>query len=188
MLKYVSSFYCIFHAMLNVLAELLRFGDRNFYNDWWNASSVGQYWRNWNLPVHNYFIRHVYIPMVKRGWGKEFASATVFFISAVLHELIVAVPSHNVIQKKKKKKKKKKNPSDYISFYYCCYYFAKSQVCGVAFLAILIQIPLVTITKPLERLEGPWKSIGNCFFWLSLCLLGQPSAVLFYFYAWNMMR
>ena len=26
---------------LNILAELLCFGDREFYKDWWNAKSVG---------------------------------------------------------------------------------------------------------------------------------------------------
>ena len=25
---------------LNILAELLRFGDREFYKDWWNAKTV----------------------------------------------------------------------------------------------------------------------------------------------------
>lgn len=29
---------CIFR--LNILAELLRFGDREFYKDWWNAKTV----------------------------------------------------------------------------------------------------------------------------------------------------
>ena len=28
-------FYAFFHSMLNVLAELLMFGDRDFYQDWW---------------------------------------------------------------------------------------------------------------------------------------------------------
>lgn len=34
-------FYCFFHLWLNILAELLRFGDRAFYKDWWNAESLG---------------------------------------------------------------------------------------------------------------------------------------------------
>ncbi len=29
-----AMFYCLFHVWLNVLAELLRFGDRVFYRDW----------------------------------------------------------------------------------------------------------------------------------------------------------
>jgi len=31
------AFFLIFHSWLNFLAELLRFGDREFYRDWWNA-------------------------------------------------------------------------------------------------------------------------------------------------------
>ena len=34
----LSSFF--FNSRLNILAELLRFGDREFYKDWWNAKTV----------------------------------------------------------------------------------------------------------------------------------------------------
>ena len=33
-------FYMYFHSFLNATAEILRFGDRQFYRDWWNASTV----------------------------------------------------------------------------------------------------------------------------------------------------
>jgi diacylglycerol O-acyltransferase-1 len=45
-------FYGYFHLFFNLLAELLKFGDRVFYKDWWNSSNVSAYWRLWNLPVH----------------------------------------------------------------------------------------------------------------------------------------
>jgi diacylglycerol O-acyltransferase-1 len=45
-------FYFYFHLYLNLFAELLRFGDRVFYKDWWNSAEVSAYWRLWNLPVH----------------------------------------------------------------------------------------------------------------------------------------
>jgi MBOAT, membrane-bound O-acyltransferase family len=41
-------FYFYFHLYLNLLAELLRFGDRVFYKDWWNSSEVSAFWRLWN--------------------------------------------------------------------------------------------------------------------------------------------
>jgi len=31
-------FYWMFHSCLNVLAEVLRFGDRTFYKDWWQVT------------------------------------------------------------------------------------------------------------------------------------------------------
>ena len=34
-------FYLFFHLWLNVLAEFTRFGDREFYKDWWNARTIG---------------------------------------------------------------------------------------------------------------------------------------------------
>ena len=32
---WIIFFYWFFHAFLNLLAELLRFSDREFYRDWW---------------------------------------------------------------------------------------------------------------------------------------------------------
>jgi len=38
-------------------AQVLRFGDRVFYKDWWNATTFEEYWRLWNLPVHYWMVR-----------------------------------------------------------------------------------------------------------------------------------
>lgn len=51
------------HHYLQV-AELTFFADREFYKDWWNASTIGEYWRLWNMPVHKWMIRSVYGPVV----------------------------------------------------------------------------------------------------------------------------
>jgi diacylglycerol O-acyltransferase-1 len=32
---WLLGFYSLFHLWLNILAELLKFGDREFYKDWW---------------------------------------------------------------------------------------------------------------------------------------------------------
>ncbi|CAF1616178.1 unnamed protein product, partial [Adineta ricciae] len=37
-------FYAYFHSTLNLLAELLCFGDRLFYRDWWNATDLYEFW------------------------------------------------------------------------------------------------------------------------------------------------
>lgn len=57
------------------------------------------YWRTWNKPVYQFFRRHVYSPLRSRGWSHKAASFTVFFASAVLHEILVGVPTHNIIGK-----------------------------------------------------------------------------------------
>jgi hypothetical protein len=57
------------------------------------------YWRTWNKPVYQFFRRHVYYPLRSRGWNHTTASTAVFLVSAVLHELLVGVPTHNMIGK-----------------------------------------------------------------------------------------
>lgn len=91
-LMWLGGFYMFFQVWLNILAEMLRFADRRFYDDWWNCKNLMQYWQLWNLPVHYWFIRHVYNPLLKKGFSKQVANLTVFLISAVAHEYLVSVP------------------------------------------------------------------------------------------------
>lgn len=85
-------FYVFFHSFLNLTAELLRFGDRRFYQDWWNANSIGDYWRLWNTPVHTWIKRHMYFPLRARGIRGNVAMILVFFVSALMHEYLAAIP------------------------------------------------------------------------------------------------
>ncbi|KAJ4708681.1 O-acyltransferase [Melia azedarach] len=91
---WLCMFYCFFHLWLNILAELFRFGDREFYKDWWNAQTVEEYWRMWNMPVHKWMVRHIYFPCLRHGIPKGVAIVIVFFVSAIFHELCIAVPCH----------------------------------------------------------------------------------------------
>ncbi|KAE8348121.1 hypothetical protein BDV28DRAFT_161625 [Aspergillus coremiiformis] len=94
---WLAGFFAIFQSLLNALAEVMRFGDREFYTDWWNSSSLGVYWRSWNRPVYLFMKRHVYSPLVGRGYRPFTASTVVFLVSALLHELLVGIPTHNLI-------------------------------------------------------------------------------------------
>jgi diacylglycerol O-acyltransferase-1 len=94
---WLCGFFALFQSSLNALAEVTRFGDREFYGDWWNVSSVRIYWTTWNKPVTNFMRRHIYNPLVGRGWPPALAQFAVFFLSGILHELLVGVPTHNVI-------------------------------------------------------------------------------------------
>lgn len=85
-------FYLFFHSLLNIVAELTRFADREFYRDWWNSESVYYFWSNWNIPVHKWCARHLYVPLISLGLNKCQASTTVFFVSAFFHEYLVSVP------------------------------------------------------------------------------------------------
>ncbi|XP_058802652.1 diacylglycerol O-acyltransferase 1 isoform X1 [Phymastichus coffea] len=91
-LMWLCFFYLSFHSYLNLMGEMLHFADRNFYCDWWNANNIDTFWRTWNMPVHRWAVRHLYIPVVEMGYSKTVASVTVFFISAFFHEYLVSVP------------------------------------------------------------------------------------------------
>ena len=54
---WLAGFFAVFQSVLNALAELMRFGDREFYSEWWNSPSVGTYWRTWNKPVYHFMRR-----------------------------------------------------------------------------------------------------------------------------------
>ncbi|KAA3681777.1 diacylglycerol O-acyltransferase 1 [Paragonimus westermani] len=85
-------FYSTFHSFLNVVGELTRFGDRFFYSDWWNAESVPAFWSKWNIPVHRFARRHIYLPLIGCGLTRPHAGIVVFLISALLHEFLISVP------------------------------------------------------------------------------------------------
>eukprot|EP00884_Botryococcus_braunii_P001150 jgi/Botrbrau1/11035/Bobra.92_2s0008.1 len=93
---WIIMFYCLFHIWLNILAEVTYFGDREFYKDWWNATTIGDYWRLWNMPVHKWMLRHVYFPLMRLGVGKFLAGVGVFAVSGVFHELAVGLPLHMI--------------------------------------------------------------------------------------------
>lgn len=74
------------------MAEIMRFGDRQFYKDWWNAESVEDFWKTWNIPVHVWAVRHLYKPLLSSGYSKAQAGVAVFLVSAFFHEYLVSVP------------------------------------------------------------------------------------------------
>jgi len=142
-------FYALFHLWLNIVAEITCFGDRRFYTDWWNASKLEDYWKRWNIPVHNWLVRHVYMPVLRLGFSPNIAALSVFLFSAFFHELLISVPCHT---------------------------------CKLwAFLGILGQMPLVQVTRVIDkRLEG--SQIGNMIFWFTFCFFGQPICAILYYY------
>lgn len=92
LLEQLLTWYLIWECVLNVLAELTRFADRGFYGDWWNSVSWDQYARDWNRPVHNFLLRHVYHSSISTfHLSKTAATFVTFLLSALVHELVMAV-------------------------------------------------------------------------------------------------
>lgn len=96
---WLAGFFALFQSFLNALAEVTRFADRNFYDDWWNSTNLQSYWSTWNKPVYHFMRRHIFSPLIGRGWSYTSASAMVFVFSGFLHELLVGVPTHNILGK-----------------------------------------------------------------------------------------
>ncbi|KAK2725996.1 sterol O-acyltransferase 1-like [Artemia franciscana] len=87
----VITFYCVLHVWLNGFAEMLRFGDRMFYEDWWNSSSYSRYYRTWNVVVHDWLYTYIYkdIYDLTGRKNKVLPKLAVFVISSLVHEYIM---------------------------------------------------------------------------------------------------
>lgn len=86
---WLAIFFGVFHAWTNFWGEVTRFADRRFYSDWWNAGNLAEYWRKWNYPIHNWLVRHVYFPLIRRGFSESLSRLLTFTVSAIFHEYII---------------------------------------------------------------------------------------------------
>ncbi|KAF8933985.1 MBOAT, membrane-bound O-acyltransferase family-domain-containing protein [Dissophora ornata] len=97
MTNYILIFYIIFECICNAFAELSRFADRNFYEDWWNSIGFDEWARKWNKPVHNFLLRHVYDSSIEAfHLSKANAAFATFFLSSCVHELVMMVVTRKV--------------------------------------------------------------------------------------------
>ncbi|KAF2101684.1 sterol O-acyltransferase 1 [Rhizodiscina lignyota] len=88
MVSFLLVFLVIFEYICGAFAEITHFADRQFYADWWNSCDWLEFSREWNIPVHNFFRRHVY--SASRGkMSRPVATVITFFISALAHELVM---------------------------------------------------------------------------------------------------
>jgi sterol O-acyltransferase len=59
---------------------------------WWNSTTFDQYARDWNRPVHNFLLRHVYFSSISTfHLSRGAATFATFLLSALVHELCMAV-------------------------------------------------------------------------------------------------
>ncbi|KAJ3121578.1 hypothetical protein HK098_003583 [Nowakowskiella sp. JEL0407] len=158
-LMWLLMFYCFFHSLMNMMAEVLRFGDRRFYEPWWNASDIATYWRLWNLPVYNWGKRHIYLPLIINykvpSW---LATLVVFTVSAVLHELLIGVPV--------------KNLSGW------AFWGMMGQIPLMFFTKIWDRIREQRFGRNKEFFD----TLGNLIFWLSFTIVGQPTCIMLYYF------
>eukprot|EP00656_Telonema_subtile_P014215 TRINITY_DN17250_c0_g1_i1.p1 TRINITY_DN17250_c0_g1~~TRINITY_DN17250_c0_g1_i1.p1 ORF type:complete len:477 (-),score=70.13 TRINITY_DN17250_c0_g1_i1:239-1669(-) len=97
----VPGFYCWFLGFLAtfecgffVASEI--FGparELRWFGDWWNASSISEFWCKWNITVHDFCATHVYEPLRHQ---RNLGLAMVFFVSAFFHWVVYAVAFKNL--------------------------------------------------------------------------------------------
>jgi len=90
----LSGWYSILHCWLNCSAELLRFGDRMFYTDWWTSRNYPRYYRTWNIVVHDWLYEYVYKDLLDTGLvfgSRRLAAFGVFSVSVFFHEYIMTL-------------------------------------------------------------------------------------------------
>ena len=56
----LTLFYGVLHSWMNVFAEIITFGDRQFYEDWWNVKDFAGYYRKWNIIVHEFLYHYIF--------------------------------------------------------------------------------------------------------------------------------
>ena len=81
--------YGFFHCWMNIWAELLKFGDRRFYSDWWAVSNPAEYFRKWNLVIGDFIFECVYFPLMTMTKNRYISGLVVCIISAIVHDYAV---------------------------------------------------------------------------------------------------
>ena len=56
----ILGFFCILYSWMNAFAEMMRFADREFYQDWWNSRQFARFYRTWNVIVHEWLYYYVF--------------------------------------------------------------------------------------------------------------------------------
>ncbi|CAH0554712.1 unnamed protein product [Brassicogethes aeneus] len=86
----VSTFYLLLHCWMNMFAEMLTFGDRRFYIDWWNVTNFSEYFRKWNTVVGDWLYTYIYKDIYELVIpNKIFGKFMVFVVSCIVHEWIM---------------------------------------------------------------------------------------------------
>ncbi|KAJ1951420.1 Sterol O-acyltransferase 2 (Sterol-ester synthase 2) [Linderina macrospora] len=148
-------FFITFDSIANGFAELTRFADRRFYDDWWNARGLDEFSRKWNRPVHMFLARHVYMP-IRHNWPRVAgipasvaAMGFTFLFSSVLHEVTLTVACSRWNH-------------------------------GLFFGFQMMQVPVIVFSEKIAWFKD-CQAMRNWFFWVAM-VVGQPYLLCMYTY------
>ncbi|KAB0793101.1 hypothetical protein PPYR_12721 [Photinus pyralis] len=85
--------YFWMHNYMNITAELLRFSDRKFYEDWWTASSADEFLRKWNIVVYEWLHLFIYKDCYEHlaPGRRELSRFVTLLLAGFYHDLVICV-------------------------------------------------------------------------------------------------
>ena len=84
--------YAFLHCWHNIWGELLYFGDRIFYKNFFAADNIYDMFNKWNVLIHTWIVTYLYKPCIRNTNNKIIAAFYSFFVSFIFHDYAVAVP------------------------------------------------------------------------------------------------
>lgn len=89
-LMVILMIFLLFESFPNALAELTLFADREFYQDWWNATSIEEFYSKWLRFSYLFYYRHVYMRlMIRHKCSQSVAWAVSNLVSAAMQEVVM---------------------------------------------------------------------------------------------------
>ena len=95
--------YAMIHCWMNIWAELLHFGDKHFYHDWWTVTNSPDFLRKWNLIVGDFIFECSYLRLMAMTKNRYISGLAVYIISAIIHDYALYgllgffVPVHTIV-------------------------------------------------------------------------------------------
>ena len=84
--------FLLFESFPNAVSEVTLYADREFYQDWWNASSIEEFYGKWLRFPYLFYYRHIYMKlMIKYKVAPPIAKAFTHLISSLMQELIMVM-------------------------------------------------------------------------------------------------
>jgi hypothetical protein len=82
--------YGFLHCWQNIFAEIMDFGDRMFYKNWFLAKDVMDFLRLWNYLIHIWIVRYIYQPALAVT-SKPFAIFIVMALAGIVHDYFISM-------------------------------------------------------------------------------------------------
>jgi len=79
----------LFESLPNATSEITFYADREFYQDWWNACTMDDFFRKWHRLTYQFLYYHVYKELLEMKVGRRVANTVTMLASGLMHEAIL---------------------------------------------------------------------------------------------------